>query len=179
MPSYVAFLRAVNVGKRQVKMAALRGWLEDAGFTDVETYIQTGNVRVTTPLRSKAKVERELEQLLLDRCGFEVPCIVFTPTELAQVHADAEALERPPYADSEGARRYAVFFKKPPGNAELDQVAAYAAELERIWVVGRVAHVWIAGSMMDAQVFAKLGKVLDVGTNRSFTVLKALAERWS
>ncbi|MGH3414114.1 MAG: DUF1697 domain-containing protein, partial [Marmoricola sp.] len=38
MPSYVALLRAVNVGKRQLPMAALRDCLTDAGLTEVETY---------------------------------------------------------------------------------------------------------------------------------------------
>ena len=55
MPSYVAFLRAVNVGGRFVKMAELRAALEDAGFTDVETHIQSGNVFVRSRRRSTAR----------------------------------------------------------------------------------------------------------------------------
>ena len=49
MPTYIAFLRAVNVGKRMFAKAAIVQACEDAGCTDVETYINTGNVRVTTP----------------------------------------------------------------------------------------------------------------------------------
>ena len=56
MPSYVAFLRAVNVGGRFVKMAELRLALEDAGFTDVATHIQSGNVFVRSGRRSCAAV---------------------------------------------------------------------------------------------------------------------------
>ena len=59
MPSHVAFLRAVNVGGRFVRMAELRAALEAAGFTDVETHLQSGNVRVRTPMRSTAKVAAE------------------------------------------------------------------------------------------------------------------------
>ena len=44
MPTHVAFLRAVNVGKRQYPMAELRAALDAAGFEDVQTHIQTGNV---------------------------------------------------------------------------------------------------------------------------------------
>ena len=54
MPSYVAFLRAVNVGGRFVKMAGLRTALEDAWFTDVATHIQSGNVFVRSGRRSGA-----------------------------------------------------------------------------------------------------------------------------
>lgn len=178
MPSYVAFLRAVNVGKRQVKMASLREWLGEAGFTDVETHIQTGNVKVSTSTRSVAKVEQQLEQLLLDHCGFEVPCIMFTPKQLRQVYDDAMALEPPPYADRGDARRYVIFFKDAPTAEQVTACAAYEAELEKAWIVGRAAHVWIAGGMAGAEIFGKLAKIFDPGTNRNLTVVRTLAEKW-
>jgi len=178
MPNHIAFLRAVNVGKRQVKMAALRDWLTEDGFTDVETYIQTGNVRVGTTMRSAAKVEQRLEELLLEKTGFEVPCIMFTPAELSQVYDDAMALEPPSYADRDEGRRYVVFFKDAPTAAQVTECAAYEAELEKAWIIGRAAHVWIAGNMMDAKVFGALAKIFDPGTNRNLTVVSKLAEKW-
>ena len=63
MPTFVAFLRAVNVGKRKYPMAELRAALDAAGYEEVETHIQTGNVLLTTPVRSRAKVEKALEEL--------------------------------------------------------------------------------------------------------------------
>jgi uncharacterized protein (DUF1697 family) len=177
MPHHIAFLRAVNVGKRQVKMEALRDWLVDDGFTDVETYIQTGNVRVGTPTRSAAKVEHRLEALLLEKCGFDVPCIMFGPAELSQVYADARALQ-PPSGEWEGCRKFVVFFKDPPAAEQVATVAAYEAEQERAWVVGRAAHIWIAGPFADAEVFKRLGKILEPGTNRNIAVVATLAERW-
>ena len=178
MPSYIAFLRAVNVGKRQVKMASLREWLVEEGFTDVETHIQTGNLKVTTSMRSAAKVEKRLEEILLERCGFEVPCIVFTPAELTQVYADAAALAPPKGVKAADGKRFVVFYKQPPGKAHLDQVAAFTAPREGVWVVGRAAHVWIPGPMMDGVVFGSLAKVFEPGTNRNFNVLTTLAEKW-
>ena len=44
MPRLVAFLRAINVGGHTVTMAHLRGLFEDLGFTNVETFIASGNV---------------------------------------------------------------------------------------------------------------------------------------
>ena len=79
MPTYIAFLRAINVGKRMFAKGAIIQACEDAGFTDVETYINTGNVRVTTRLRSRAKVETALEEAFAASAGFDVPTIVFTP----------------------------------------------------------------------------------------------------
>ncbi|HEY9564422.1 MAG TPA: DUF1697 domain-containing protein, partial [Nocardioides sp.] len=49
MPSYVAFLRAINLGaKRKFPKDDPRSAVESAGFTDVETHINTGNVRLST-----------------------------------------------------------------------------------------------------------------------------------
>jgi uncharacterized protein (DUF1697 family) len=177
MPFHVAFLRAVNVGKRQVRMAALRGWLEEDGYTDVETHIQTGNVRIGTTTRSAAKVEQRLEALLAQRCGFDVPCIVLSPVELSQVYADACALPAPfPYGP--GQRRYVVFFKDEVGAETAATMAAYQAPNERIWAIGRAAHVWITGNFHEARVFAEFKKALFEGTNRDLKVVATLAERW-
>ena len=73
MPSYVAFLRAVNVGGRFVKMAELRTALEGAGFTDVETHIQSGNVLVRSGRRSTGAVATEMARVLGEWAGFDVP----------------------------------------------------------------------------------------------------------
>ena len=64
MPSYVVFLRAVNVGGRFVKMADLRTALEQAGFTEVETHIQSGNVLVRSGRRSPAAVGTDMASIM-------------------------------------------------------------------------------------------------------------------
>ena len=179
MPSYVVLLRAVNVGKRQVRMSSLRDWLAEDGFTDVDTYIQTGNVRVSTRMRSPDRVEERLEGLLAERCGFGVDCIVLTPDELTQVRADAEGLPRPfsgPPADDE--RRYAVFFKDPLEAEHAEQMAAYDPPDERIWAIDRAAHVWLRGNFHEAKVFGAFKKALAAGTNRDLKVVRTLADRW-
>ena len=84
MPTFIAFLRAVNVGKRKYPMAELREALTDAGFEEVETHIQTGNVLFRTRLRSRAKVIAALEKAMLEDRGFEVPVVLLTPAELTR-----------------------------------------------------------------------------------------------
>ena len=79
MPTYVAFLRAINLGpNRKFPKADIVAATEAAGGTDVETYINTGNVRLTSGLRSAAKVEAALEKAYEEQTGFAVPTIVFT-----------------------------------------------------------------------------------------------------
>ncbi len=178
MPSYVAFLRAINVGKRQVKMAAAREWLTDAGFADVDTYIQTGNIRVSSPKRSTSTVSRAMEEVFAGRCGFDVPCFVYTTDELRQVLDDARAFPPPPYADRDDCRRFVTFFRDPLTDEAVSAVADYATDNERGLVVGRAAHTWIAGGYSDAAIFGKLKKVFEPGTARTLKVVETCVDKW-
>lgn len=106
MPHYVAFLRAVNVAGRFVTMAELRSCLEAAGLIDVETHIQSGNVRVGSTRRSSVAVAADLRRVLSGWAGFDIPAIVRTPQEVTAIVA---AVDRtPPLLDQTG-RRYVAF----------------------------------------------------------------------
>ena len=179
MPSYVALLRAVNVGKRQVTMMALRECLTASGLEEVETYIQTGNVRFRSTMRSAAKVEQHVERTLAAGCGFDVPAIIFTPSELRQVYDDAVAAT-PARGNPGGENRYVVFFKEgdQPSGAGADAIAAWDREGEAGLVIGRAVHVWLDGPMHRAKFFGAFAKPLFPGTNRNLTVVTALARRW-
>ena len=73
MPTYVAFLRAINLGStRKFPKDAIKVATEAAGGRDVETYINTGNVRLTHSARSVAKVQAALEKSYAAEAGFEV-----------------------------------------------------------------------------------------------------------
>ncbi len=83
MATYVGFLRAINLGPtRKFPRAAIVRAAERAGFAGVETYINTGNLRFDTSRRSRARIEDALERAFAAEAGFDVPTIVFTPTEL-------------------------------------------------------------------------------------------------
>ena len=181
MPTFIALLRAVNVGGRYYKMADLREHLVDSGLEDVETYIQTGNVRFRTSMRSEAKVESHVERVLGEHCSFEVPSVIFTPAELAQVHADALALPDPEFPANGGPqRRYVTFFKvgHVPSAADAERIAAWDEPGESAVVVGRAVHIWLNRSTHEARFFGAFKKVLAPGTNRDLKVVTALADRW-
>lgn len=176
MPGHVAFLRAVNVGPRMCKMADLRAALEKSGLRDVETYIQTGNVFFTSDLRSRARVERHVEEALAACCGFEVPTIVYTPAELRQVYVDALALPAPLAGEP---RRYVTFLKEEPTADAAAPIDAWDVDGERAAVRGRAVHWWLDKPTRAAKLSnARIEKALGVGTTRDIKVVATLAERW-
>ncbi len=94
MPTTLAFLRAINLGaRRKFPKEEIVAATEAAGFTDVATHINTGNVRFATRMRSRERIEAALEAAYLERTGFEVPTVVLTPAELHRVVEDAARLQ--------------------------------------------------------------------------------------
>jgi uncharacterized protein (DUF1697 family) len=81
---YVAFLRAINVGGRVVKMEALRGHFEALGFADVDTFIASGNV-IFESAAEQASVKTTIEAHLRSSLGFEVATFVRTIAEVHEV----------------------------------------------------------------------------------------------
>ncbi|KAA1424268.1 DUF1697 domain-containing protein [Nocardioides antri] len=176
MPSYVAFLRAINLGaNRKFAKADIVAATEAAGGTDVETYINTGNVRLTSRLRSRQRVEAALEEAYLARAGFAVPTLVFSPTELAEIAADAEDLTRP---DLE--RHYLYLLKDEPAKDRVDVLLAKEGAADRVVVRGRAVHLLLGpgyrtGAVDPWGVEKALGVV---ATNRNLNVVTTLARKW-
>jgi uncharacterized protein (DUF1697 family) len=177
MGTYVAFLRAVNVGGRNVKMAALRDHLTGLGYGDVETYIQTGNVRLRTSLRSAAKLRADLEKQLAALCGFDVTTMVYTPAELAAVFADATTLT--PTLNGSEVRRYVSFLLDEPTAKASELVAALDFPGESVRVIGRAVHWELAHPSQQAKLSnARLEKLVGPATTRDLKVVTALAQMW-
>lgn len=178
MATFIAFLRAVNLGaRRKVPMADARAWLTAAGLKDVETYIQTGNVRFTTSLRSRSKAEQLVEQVLGERCGFDVPAIAFAPDELRRVYDDARGLPVPLDGD---VRRYVTFLKEEPTSEAATPIDGWDHDGEAARVLGRAVHWWLAKPTQAARLSnVRLEKALGVGTTRDLKVVTTLAQRWA
>lgn len=177
MPSYVVFLRAVNVAGRWVKMARLRELLEADGFGDVETYIQSGNVRVTTSTRSPRKVGDRLEDLLETEFGFTVPAVVRTPAQLTAVAERAEQMPDP--LQGKTLRRYVSFFAQPLAADRERELSAWDKPGERLLAAGSEVYWWLGKSSHEAKVSnAVLERGGYVATSRDLRVVAALAERW-
>jgi uncharacterized protein (DUF1697 family) len=154
-------------------MAEVRACLTAAGFEKVETYIQTGNVRVVSRLRSRERVEAELERAFADHVGFEVPTMVVSPAELTATYAEAVA------ADVGAARRYVSFLKEPPDPAAKEAIEAWNQPGEGARVLGRAILWWLDHPTAAAKMSnARMERLVGTATTRDLKVVATLAERW-
>jgi uncharacterized protein (DUF1697 family) len=88
VPTWVALLRAVNLGAHnKVSMPKLREALAEAGFTDVKTYVNSGNVVLDSSLRSAAKVGTAVHDVIAEHFGVDTPVMMRTGPQLAKVLA--------------------------------------------------------------------------------------------
>lgn len=175
MATYIAFLRAINLGAtRKLPKAAIVQACEAAGCTEVETYLNTGNVRVTTPLRGRAEVEAALERAFRAAAGFDVPTIVCTPQELSDIAAHAERLS----ADHTG-RHYVSLLKTAPTAVQVAKLDGAGKSGESAIAEKRAVHLLLGTDYHTAKLTnAVVEKHLGPATNRNLTVIRTLAERW-
>jgi uncharacterized protein (DUF1697 family) len=113
MAAYVALLRGINVGgKNPISMQTLAGCFRDAGYEEVRTHLQSGNVLFASGSRSGARLEQALEQMLQQRFDTAIPTIVRSHDELRATVAAAPA--------DHGSKklRSDVFFLKHPLTAD-------------------------------------------------------------
>lgn len=177
MPSYVALLRAVNVGGRFVKMAQLRAALSGKGFGEVQSHIQSGNLLVTTPMCSPGKVELALEAALQEAAGFTVATMVRTPQQLRALTTELDGI---PALLPEPGRRYVSFAKGPISGEAAQRVDGWDEPGERAAVLG--SHVLV--ELGKVTHLAKLGNSrLERITGQPMTardakVVRALSEKW-
>ncbi len=108
---YLALLRGINVGgKNMIKMVDLKTCFESMGFTDVVTYIQSGNVLFKSPEKDKAKLITKIERVLSERFGYKSRIVAVTYKELKKVVEGA----RQGFGKELDKYRYDVIFLKDP-----------------------------------------------------------------
>jgi uncharacterized protein (DUF1697 family) len=176
MATYLAFLRAMNVGGRFFKMADLRAGLSNNGFGEVESHIQSGNLRLSSTLRSVAKVEVALETALEELCGFAVRTIVRTPAQLGELSSYGAGLESPLDGDT---RRYVTFLKEDPDDELTATLNGWDVPGERAHINSREVYLWLAHPSHEAKLTnARIERGGVVATTRDWKVISALGEKW-
>jgi|SRR5450631_2540571 len=176
MPTYIAFLRAINVGGRFAKMADLRAGLVRNGLAEVESYIQSGNLRLTSNRQAASEVEADLESILKELCGFTVSTIVRTPAQLGELASYGAGLAVPLEGE---VRRYVTFLKKDPDDGFRATFDGWDIPGERAHLNGREVYLWLAHPSHTAKLSnARIERGGVVATTRDWKVVSALGKAW-
>ncbi len=156
---YAAFMRAINVGKRRVKMDALRTHIGQLGFGDVETVIASGNVVFTDPLgRSADEVGRLFDAGLSAALGFEVVSGIRSNAEVDAV-IEAQPFGSPDDAmsdwTSEDVVHVSFLLADAPAEAA-DRLGALETAEDRFALIGRDLYWRRRGKLTASPVEPKI-----------------------
>jgi uncharacterized protein (DUF1697 family) len=179
MPKYVAFLRAINVGGHTVRMDDLRLSFEGLGFSNVETFIASGNVIFDSKSKSTQALERKIEACLQKTFGYAVATFIRTTVELAAI-----AHKKPFSAaelKAEGNALYIAFLADTPSDEAKQRLLLFTTETDDFHIVEREVY-WLCRKKMSESKFsgARLEKTLGMqATFRNSTTVKKIAARYS
>jgi len=170
MASYVAFLRGINVGGRNIKMADIKLCFEKAGFCSVSTVLQTGNILFETQLTGPDFVKHKIESELTKTFNFPAIVQVLTIEELSKI------VKGYPFQAKDGWHSYVIFLEN---DLEVPLVAEAGQQLGEKVKAGQGVVYWQLqrGNNLKSP-FAKLltkSKYKDFNTTRNLnTLLKIL-----
>jgi uncharacterized protein (DUF1697 family) len=175
MGRMVALLRAVNVGGRKLPMAELRALCATLGWTEVATYIQSGNVVFEADGKAEA-IEEALETAIAKAYGFDAPVIVRTAAQWSRYPAGN------PFPDAaRDTPNYLLMLisKRPPAAGAVDAIQAKAAAGETVRRAGDA--LWIhfpngsgTSKLTPSLIDRAIGSPATSRNYRTVTILKEM-----
>ncbi len=173
----VVLLRGINLGpNNRVAMPRLRELLGEAGFEEVRTYVQSGNVVLSSDA-SEEELVRDFRKLIADGFGLDVGVVARTRDELAEIVA------RDPLGDVvDNPKRYQVSFLESELDPEtIERLNGFAIEAEQLVAIGRELYAWHPDGVARSKLWAKvtdkgLGTVATARNWTTVTTLLAMAD---
>lgn len=114
MYQYVVFLRGINVGAHnRIKMADLKNHLSQLNFTQIKTYIQSGNLILSTQIDNENEIEQKIKEQILKSFGFEVPVLAIAAQRYISI------LDKNPMVEENLEHLYVTLFKPTSNQMEV------------------------------------------------------------
>ena len=174
MTTYVALLRAVNLGRRnKVAMADLRALFERLGAHDVTTYLQSGNVVFGSSGAAAAELTRAIEDEIRRELGLDIAVLLRTSAEMATIRSS-----NPFAASAERPQLHVTFLAARPAAARVRELAGEGMAPDELHVARREIYLYCQNGygrtkLTNAYFERRLGVV---ATTRNWTTVTKLAE---
>lgn len=177
MHTFISILRGINVsGQKKILMADLKSLFESLKFSDVNTYIQSGNVSFKTKEKfSDIQLAGKIEKAIYKKYSFEVPVIIRNEDELKKITSSN------PFLKEKGIdikKLHVTFLSQIPGKAEIDSIDEVDYSPDRFAINGKEIYLHIPESYGETKLsnnfFEKKLKVK--ATTRNWNTVNQLLE---
>jgi len=116
MGKYIGFLRGINVsGHKKILMKDLKVLFESLGLTNIQTYIQSGNVVFETS--EKGDLSLKISEAIEKKFGFDVPVLVKNASEIMEI------LENYPFTLEKTAKSYFILLNENPSEESIEEAS--------------------------------------------------------
>ncbi|MGH8931747.1 MAG: DUF1697 domain-containing protein [Egibacteraceae bacterium] len=172
----VALLRGVNVGRsNRLAMAKLRELLTDLGYTDVKTYLQSGNAVFTSSPAAADTAAADIEHALARTLGVQSTVVVRTAADIAAVVANAPMLD----LMTDPAKYLVGFLNGDPDPDGARAVASLDVSPDEVRLVGREIYLWCPAGVRASPLSAvpwdrRLGVAVTMRNWKTVTYLQTL-----
>ena len=151
MNTYISILRGINVGgKRKIIMKDLCLLHQNLGFTNVRSYIQSGNVVFESKLNSNEQLESIISDAILKKYGFEVPVIVRSKAEWKAIK------EANPYLNESIEQLHITFLKDTPPPDNLKFFDAFDAGNDQLQIADKQIYIFCGGAYRETKLTNQL-----------------------
>jgi uncharacterized protein (DUF1697 family) len=173
----IALIRGINVGKaKRVAMADLRALVEDLGYGDVRTLLNSGNVVFTAPGVAPGEAAARIEEALAKRTGVSARVTVLTASELATIISENPLTE----VAEDPSRLLVAVLLNQADRRRLEPLAQQDWSPEALALGTRAAYLWCPEGLLASRLPEAVGRALgDAVTTRNWatmTKLQALLE---
>jgi uncharacterized protein (DUF1697 family) len=176
MGKFVALLRGINVsGQKKIKMSGLKVLFEDLSFTNIETYIQSGNVLFNCSTNSKKVIGDKIKRGIASKFGYQVHVIIKTPDELGYALKN-NAFLKSKTKDLE--KIYFTFLSEVPSQEKIQKLKEVDSSSEKYILDGTTIYLFFPSgygkAKMNNNFFEK--KLNVFATTRNYKTVKTLFE---
>jgi uncharacterized protein (DUF1697 family) len=169
----IAILRGINVGgKRKILMADLRAMFDKMKFSNVHTYIQSGNVLFDLKEEvDNLELAKNIEKAIKEQFGFDVPVIVRTPKEIEKA-----INQNPLYKDdTDIGHLHLTFLNEEPLTKNKEKLKSYTYEPDKFELIGKDVFIYCEGKYHQSKLtnnFFETKLKVNATTRNWKTVLK-------
>ena len=143
MKTYISMLRGINVsGQKKIKMADLRAMFEAAGYSNVRSYVQSGNVIFDADSEDSAAVTAAIEAAIMETFGFDVSVFLRDAGDFRRI------LDGNPYLPRAGVdpkRLYVTFLRSAPAAELVENTEVPAGSSDEFTVEGDLVYLHCPG----------------------------------
>lgn len=177
MTKFIALLKGINVGgKNIIKMNELKEIFISIGYSDVQTYIQSGNV-IFSSLKNKAGIPSEIKNAIDKKFHISPDIIVRSAQEFCSIIADcpSEYLKRLKLqSDTKLNKLYVGIMQNPLNQADILKIEFFTSENDEFIINENDIYLWIENGFGKSKLAASLSKAKTPITVRNWKTINKI-----